>query len=234
MKLSKVIKKTGVGLIFAASVFGCGSAANDQGSSFTLAGFGAVTIDPTTGDTTCSTTVLTNTVTTPLGLNEDGTASETIACLLMQNHLTSSSIRTERAEISYYIPGADEQPPPTSAPAFVYLGPVGTSDASTSSSSSSSSSSSATPTDHPGIAELISLPVNIVPAEITSWISLNRNKLPEPPFSMDIIVHVLGITTSGDELQTNDGFLQAQVINDFIINDNGIGGSSSETPTATP
>lgn len=238
MNLSRKIRTTGTGLIFALSLLGCGSASNDQGVSFSLLGFSNFTLDETTGAPECSLDAFTNSIAIPLGEDGDtGTPVTTTRCLIVQNNMTSVGVRTERVEVSYYIPGAEVQPPSTSAPFTVFVGAdAGTDSPDGTQSDSGGDSGTTTTTTKTGITTTgnrTAAPLNMVPAEIRSWLSLNRNLLPEPPFSMDLVMHVAAITTAGDQLMTNDGYFQAQVTNDFNIDGSGSSGTDTTGDTTT-
>ncbi len=53
--------------------------------------------------------------------------------------------------------------------------------------------------------------------EVREWFSLNRNKLPEPPFVMTGIFTASGVTSSGDRIETNSLELPISVLEDRLI-----------------
>ena len=206
------IKKIAAAALLAFAVNGCGSASNDQGVSFTLLGFGQLDTDADTGASTCSDSVFTNVVAFPLSDATEGTGT-VAGCLVLQNNQIKVAIRTERINLSYYIAGATEQPPATSIGGTVVIGPA-------QASTDTTTTDTSTTTTTGGISSIpskVSLPTNLVPPSVREWMNLNRDKLPEPPFSMDIIASVSGVTTAGDQLTTNDGYLQSTVTQDVIV-----------------
>ena len=188
---------------------GCGSSSNDQGVSFTLLGFGQTVIDTTTKAITCSDSIFTNNLSVPITEAVQSSGS-TIGCLVLSNNMTKVSIRTERINLSYSIPGASIQPPATSTSGTIVLGPEATA-ANTS----------------PAIPNKLALQANVIPSAIREWISNHRNSLPPLPFSMDVMVSVTGVSTAGDQIITNDAFLQVNITKASKV-------GSSVTPTATP
>lgn len=221
MVLNKKI--IGSALLVSTLVFaGCGSAGNDQGISFTLLGFTPITGDSATGGTGCDLNGFDNTISIPIGESgESSTAAvETKRCILVQNNMTAVAVRTERANIEYFIPGADRQPPSTSIPVTVTVGTAPGTDA-PEQGSGAEGDDEATDGENNGVTIIGNrggTQINMIPPEIRSWISLNRGSLPEAPFSLEIIVNVIGVTTAGDRLETNKAYYQAQVVNDFLIN----------------
>ena len=220
MKLSKVLLTALLPLPLFFN--GCGSSANDQGTTFSLIGFGQLTIDTTTLATTCSDTVFTNQISVPRSDATEGSGT-VIGCLVIQNNLTSTSVRTERVNLSYYINGASEQPPSTNTVGTVLLGPA---------ASSATTTTTTTSTGLSSLGNKISLPANLIPPVVREWISVNRSRLPSPPYNMDIIASVTGVSTSGDQLTTNEASIQATITQDVLVGTGGASGTT--TPTATP
>lgn len=202
-----------------AAIVGCGTASNDQGTSFTLLGFGNLTEDATTSAITCSSTSFTNNIDVALSNLTQGNGVIS-ACPVMQNNLTGMTVRTERINLSYYIPGATEQPPSTTTAGTIVLGASGT--------------SSSTTTTTNAIPSKATLNINAVPQAVRTWLSLNRSKLPKAPFSMDITVSVSGVTGSGDLIESNQALLQANVTSDLPVTGTGGSGGSSGSTTQTP
>jgi hypothetical protein len=201
---------------------GCGSASNDQGVSFMLLGFGELTIDETTRVVTCSDTIFTNGLVVPLSETIEG-AGSVIACLVMQNNMSKVHVRTERVNLSYSIAGASEQPPSTSTSGTIVLGPV---------QAATGGTSGVTGVTTGGIPSKGTLKANIIPPAIREWLSINRDSLPPAPFSMDVMVSVTGVSTAGDQISTNDSFLQVTITNDIPV-DPGAGGDGEPTPEPT-
>ncbi len=197
---------------------GCGSASNDQGVSFTLVGFGAYDIDETTQRVTCLEDEFTNLLTVPLSDGTESTPNTIFSCLVVQHSMPAVTVRTEVVNLSYQIAGASIQPPSTTTRGTIVLPSAKTSDSagSTGGTSGTSGTSGGTGTVTNFVSKA-SIPVNIVPPSIREWLSLNRNSLPEAPYSMDIIVSVTGVTSAGDQLTTNEAYLQSTVVQDVPV-----------------
>ena len=194
---------------------GCGSASNDQGVSFTLVGFGAYDIDETTKKVTCLTDEFTNLITVPLSDSAESTPNTIFSCLVVQHTMPAVTVRTEVVNLSYHIAGASIQPPSTTTRGTVVLP-----SAKTSGSTGGTSGTSGTSGGTSAVSNFVSkasIPVNIVPPSIREWLSLNRNSLPAAPYSMDIIVSITGVTSAGDQLTTNEAYLQSTVVQDVLV-----------------
>lgn len=120
---TKVITSALAATAFIVGALGCGSASNnDQGVSFSAIGFAAQD-----DDGACTLDIGTTGVIVPITFGtvaEDFAISGIISCILLQNNMSSQSVRVERLYLSYHIPGASEQPPDTSIPLSVVLSPL--------------------------------------------------------------------------------------------------------------
>lgn len=196
---------------------GCGHApSNNQGTAFTLLGFfselpesGADDLPPATIG-----------IATPLS-----TATETGAGFAggisvvagIQNNMIGQFVRTDRILLSYYVEGASNQPPDTTEPFGVLVGPaqVATAEGDTASAGSPSSLPDSFTTgvlSNNAYGEF-----RVVPPDIMSWISLNRASLPEAPFTMVVDVIVSGVTSSGQRIESNSSTFVIQFNPDNII-----------------
>lgn len=214
-KIRKVTYSSAL-LLMSTLSFGCGSASNDQGVSFTLLSYMALE-----EGNVCSLDTAASVYTSSLGLDEDSGGAATFGCVTVQNNLTGEFIRTERIDLSYFIPGATEQPPSTSSPLAFVLGPLGSDEDSATTGGGSSLS--------PGFTSLgsrASLGFLLVSDETHRWLSLNRDKLPEPPFTMHVTSSIVGVTSAGDVLQSNSAGVPVTMRADIIIN--GDEGSSGD------
>lgn len=167
---------------------GCGGGSNnDQGTTFTLTGYTASCASDATGVAG---------FTVPLGTDPEveGASGGISAGLQLANILEKQFIRTEHAFFTYYIPGASLQPPATTAVAGGLIPAAGVAGAST------------------GCIETF-----VVPAEVRQWLVLNRNFLPELPFTMQVAGFVTGISQAGDRFDTNELLLGVQFTVDIII-----------------
>ena len=238
-RLFQVTILTGLLVAAGTALHGCGSANNDQGMSFTLVGYNAVTTankcDPTTFVTGIEMPInggsATETTTNP---------SAVYLCMTLQNNMSSVGIRIDHVFHQFYIEGASIQPPDSSAPLSIVLGPSAVEATTTASSGISQPPASSLP---PGfnVANSATVGFIAIPAEVRSWIALNKNSLPETPFTMSVSHTVTGVTTSGDRLDTNTAALFVVVTPDIIIppsegsgSDSDSGSGTTPTPTPTP
>lgn len=198
----------------------CGTATNnDQGVSFTAYGWAAP------DDEGICTFGLVNTGTAFLSgglLVETRLSSGEIylapgLCFVIGSNLTKQSIRTDRMYYEFRIPGASEQPPTTSSPFSVVL-------------SAPQEGEESEDEDGP-IAQSVTIGGNVLPNEIIQWMNLNRSKLPSPPFRLEGIYRVSGVTSAGDRMETNEIGFNFSVLEDNIIPPEG---GSGPAPTATP
>jgi hypothetical protein len=222
-------------------VWGCGSASNnDQGTAWTFLGW--FESSPASGATT-TLPIGTSAIQVPLSTVSPETAGDVgltplIKFAGMQNNLQGEFIRSQRIFHSYFIEGANAQPPGTSYPLGVVIGPVGQSGSgSTTGVNTCVGFGSTLPCSFSdgavGFRSFAGTPV--VTPEVLSWINLNRTSLPEPPFTMLVTSHVTGITSSGDQLETNQIDLPVIFTPDVIIppTDGGLSSSTSGAAAAS-
>lgn len=197
----------------------CGTASNnDQGVSFTAYGWaapdeeGICTFRGVTGATVV--------MSTGSVFSESISSGELVLvpglCFMVGNNLTKQGIRTDRMFYEFRIPGASEQPPTTSAPFGVVL-----------SAPEVGGGEEGEEEDGPK-AQSVSAGGEVLPNEIIQWINLNRGKLPQPPFQLEGIYKVSGITTAGDRIESNEIGFNIRVIEDNIIP------PGAGTPTPAP
>ena len=193
-----------------ALLYGCGSSNNDQGVSFTALGYNSMD-----EDLKCDPETFITGMSIPISA---GTTEETLAnagqaiysCINLQNNMSTQFVRVERVFHEFFIEGASIQPPTSSAPVSIVVGPAaGASGTPTAGGSSLPQGFEA--------ANNVSAPFIAVPAEVMEWIVLNRNVLPEPPFTMGVTHYVTGITSAGDRLNTNKLTMFVVVTPDVII-----------------
>ena len=193
---------------------GCGGTTNnDQGLSVTFLGYIA-DADNCDGDHPNS-----SGATEPFSTTtENGTlAGGIVAGMLIQNNLSSQHIITQNAFFEYYVPGASAQPPATSS----VLGQVIPAAVSTTAEDGSITVEPST-----GCGETF-----IVPAEVRTWMLLNRQSLPEPPFTMEVRAYVSLISSAGDRFDTNEVKYQVQFTPDIIIDAGDGSGSEGDGST---
>lgn len=198
-KLAAIGFKFGLAALFAATAIGCGSASNnDQGVSFTNLGFFAPdeegVCQPDVG--------LTGLAINFSSQSEPGFGSEFGgACVGVANNMISQSVRTQRIRTDYIINGASENPPSTLQAFTAFLNPVEVS--STPSVATGGGETAGSGATAQGLGSFVVGGFVAVPAEVRSWMILNRAKLPELPFTMTITTTIFGITSAGDQLETN-------------------------------
>lgn len=177
---------------------GCGSSGsnNDQGVAFTLTGFFA-SADGDDGGGTGGGGL--QGISVPIAVPGDETqipfSGAVVAAARVENNLAGQFIRLERIFLDYNIEGASVQPPSTSAPFSGVLG--------TATPIPPGSGGTTLPPDA-GEGNVATNEFLVVPPAILEWLNLNRNFLPEAPFTMTVTARVSGVTSSGDRLTTND------------------------------
>ena len=76
----------------------------------------------------------------------------------------------------------------------------------------------------------------IVPAEVRQWLVLNKNFLPELPFTMEVRGFVPGISSAGNRYDTNEVKIFVQFVPDIVITPGtgtGSGGSGGDDANST-
>ncbi|HMO01578.1 MAG TPA: hypothetical protein PKD37_05475 [Oligoflexia bacterium] len=171
-------------------VLGCGTSSNnDQGRSV---GFIAWR-----GDCAATTPPYISQISIPIGeLTEPGqNAGASALGVVIENRLSAQFFTAQRLILNFFVPGADSQPPSTSVAAAVRIPQAQSAEA----------------------GSLGCTVVFVIPAEIKSWISLNRASLPEPPFTLEVDGYIRGVTAAGDVLETNSNILTVQVTPEILI-----------------
>jgi hypothetical protein len=218
--MKNVWKKTGAVLAIAGittfGFFGCGSSAsNDQGVAFTFMGWFAEIdedgnllplvvecddLPPQISDFTVSLGYAFGEFGYSSGGWPDGELSLWAGAL---NNLQGQTIRVDKMNLSYNIPGAINQPPDTAAALGVILGPPPALPA----------------TNGPQIPDNSSLPIDpnttplcnqnydftpLLPTAIKEWLSFHRDEIPEAPFRIVVTAQLSGVTSAGDRLYSNE------------------------------
>ncbi len=178
----------------ALAMVGCGSASNDdQGVSFTNLGFFSVDTETNACEETGVSSAIVS-IGTSAGANSTGAS----LCIGLQNNLSGQFIRSERATITYSIPGAALQPPSAVVPVSAIMGP-GSAGASTSLPDGVTNESRV-------IAGIL-----LLPPETLRFLSVNRGALPRTPYTMIASASVTGVTSAGDSLESNPAEIAIQV-----------------------
>lgn len=173
-------------------MLGCGSASNDQGTSFVFSGF--VFINRTSGQVECDR--FTHGTDVSIDRTEGGTLTiDQYLGAKFQNNMSSQFIRIERMVMDYYIPGASQQPPSTTWPMGNVIPPAATPSAGENRSSLPENDNF----EAPDCAYFA-----VMPPSILSWIDQNRDLLPEMPFTVEARVKALGVTSSGQVIYSNE------------------------------
>jgi hypothetical protein len=105
-------------------------------------------------------------------------------------YLRAPFIQGERAYPSYYIPGAQVQPPSTSTP----YGGIAT-----------------------GYGGASWADTIIVTPDVRSWLIMNKDLLPEPPFVMTVTIEIQGTSSAGDTYFTNPMDFPIEVVPDIVV-----------------
>ncbi len=189
MNLSRRFIRHLVGLSLAAVVVGCGSTTNnDQGVSFLNLGFYGVDEDGQCEDSGVTGASF------PLG----NAARSLNLCIGLQNNLSGQFIQSNRATISYTIPGAAIQPPTVSVPLAAIMGP-------------GSEGADTTLPDGVNNPSSVIAGLTLVTTDTWNYLVLNERSLPNFPYTMLATVTVSGITSAGDRMDTNSMDIGIQV-----------------------
>lgn len=192
----------------AVAFYGCGGTNNDQGVTFNHLGYFSTFEGAASCDSLPAGLLQ---ISVPLGLVNRGDPfenpdfsqipSDTLdgsvrAVVGFQNHLSGQGMSVRRALLSYFIPGATEQPPTTTVALNGTLGPAdelgtgGTFD-------------STLPPSFAGREQCGLSTIAIVPPAVFRWILFNQDKLPETPFLMEVTSTIIASSTSGNEYESN-------------------------------
>ena len=200
-----------------------GGSNNDQGASFTLLGYS------TNCEESPDSPNLSGFHSVRLGGATEGgdvAAGGITAAMVMRNNLSDQFIRTENAFFTYHIPGASSQPPATSSVAGIVIDKGGSSAGGDDDDDAGGATSSST-----GCVGTF-----IVPAEVRQWLVLNKNFLPELPFTMEVRGFVTGISSAGNRYDTNEVKIFVQFVPDIVITPGtgtGSGGSGGDDANST-
>lgn len=197
------------------SFVGCGSSNNDQGVAFTFLGYfqeagdrsgempeGLVGLSAPLSDT----------------INQESASASHGGALTafvgLQNNLSGQFIRVKRIYFSYAIAGASLQPPDTSLPLSGVIGP-GKSNEDEDDEQDANSSLPDTFREDAGPRYFVE--TLVVPPAVMSWLSFNRDSLPELPFTMVVTAQIEGIASGADVLRTNKEDLVVNFLPDNAI-----------------
>ncbi len=196
-------------LILASGFISCGGtgSTNDQGTSFLALGFFTLVDD----EVVPSTQVITNpytdrsTITSDNGIPSDGTA--TFRLIGVENRLSTQFLRVTRVDCSHDVQGSSLVVPDESVTKSFVLGPAEFDDA--------NPANNGVPVGtepNPTLVEEDATPlrpqvlffnVPVVSTDISSFLNVNQNSLPELPFTMTTTCTVTGISQAGTTFTTN-------------------------------
>ncbi len=158
----------------------------------------------------------------------------------VQNNLYGQAFRVERMEVSYFIPGAQIQPPSSSLPLALIAGPAESASRITTTGGSQGGGVdpglrrpgfTSLPPSFSNLCNRALAQVTIIPRSTIDWLNINRGSLPPAPYNLEVNIRLFGQSSSGDVIETNDAFFLFDVLpEDFVIPV----GSSTPAVTASP
>ena len=203
-------------VLVAGLLFGCGeSRRNDQGTSFTFAGWYKTPGKDNTFEEAVGYTALVAPLSDANPESVEGGDNAVNALAALQNNLTNQTIRAERVYHSYYIPGATIQPPDTSTSIAATLGPAsnnagGGEEEEDDDSGLPFGADTTLPGNLTNVPDLVFAGAAVVTADIRTFVNTNRMHMPEPPFVMEVVSYISGVSSSGYRYETNK--MQIEVI----------------------
>lgn len=232
--MNRFFISSAIAAITAISISGCGSASsNDQGVSVLSLGYFSAGPQQQAGGAVAG-----GSVPLPAGLagaiiqvcsgrNEfsstlqPGGAGETaggsfVGWVGFENNLTQVGVSVDRVDFRYTIPGAEMQPPTTSVPVSITLGPFVNQQVGAVGAAQPGFTSSLPPgfrnLPNRGFSQTF-----LIPASIRSWICLNKESLPLRPFQLEVTSEGRYRTTAGDFQKTNDQTIIFEVIDEVPV-----------------
>ena len=218
--VSRIIK---MGFVAAGLTFGviaCGGGVgggsnNDQGLAVNLVGFFE------TGATSCTDGNRVTSVGVPFSTLGDDTGGDpgfgsVNVGVGVQNQLGGQAFDVQTTFIEYQVPGASVNPPSTTVSTNALLGP-GAEDV-----------QSSLPVDFTSLPNCVVITTPVLPPAVRTWISLNRQNLPEAPFEMLAFITSRGQATGGDVLDTNTRVLSMLITPDVQIPPTGPAGAPDD------
>lgn len=193
IKIINTLKILIISVLIVLSIGSCGGGSNnDQGNSVTFLQWNAVD-----DEGACDPDVGLDTIFIPTDALSDAFPQSIFTCATVVNNMCSQGVRIDRALISYYAEGSEIAIPDTTVPLSALLGKNG---------NCTSGTTSSLPAGFTNIIER-QMTINTVPAQILEYLALNQESLPEPPYNLNIIVKLSGVTTSGQRITTNELYL---------------------------
>jgi hypothetical protein len=248
MKMKFVVCGSLVALVVALGCGGNGASNNDQGTSVSFLGLfsSSPSTGGTGGSAGCgqlpqglSGGIITlgqmvyNPASTPTpgftALQTDPSGA-VYAVVGLQNNLYGQFFRADRVLLEYYVAGSNVQPPTTNVAVNILAGPA---EAAQGGTTGTTGTTGGTTNPNTTIRRPIvtSLPpvfsqvcnrsfatVPIIPAPIREWLNFNKGQLPEVPFTLEVIVKLSGMSSSGTRYETNAGAFSFNVVPDVQVN----------------
>jgi len=204
-----------------------GGSNNDQGVAFTLIGY-----NPVNDEGQCELELFITAAPVPVSRGSNGELSptgEVVTCLTVQNNMSTQGVRADRLIMDYYVAGASNQPPTTSRAVGRVAGPAPRVQVSPVPGQISTQlpTSSSLPPGYGNNSNVVQTNFTIMPTEIREWLNFNRDSLPPLPFNMTMTGRVVGVTTSGDVVETNPLSFSITILEDNYIG--GVPGSTTDT-----
>lgn len=188
----------------------------------------------------------------PLAVDPSGAVSAIVG---VQNNLYGEFYRADRVLLEYYVAGASIQPPSTNIAVNFLAGPAesgtqinNTSSGTTGGTGTTGGANGTTSGTGRGLRQPIvtSLPqsfaqvcnrsfaqIPVIPAPIREWLNFNRTQLPAPPYDLEVVVKLSGLSSSGNRYDTNTGVFSFNIVPEYPLDPTGEAGSA-DTPTADP
>ena len=190
----------------------------------------------------------------PLAVDPSGAVSAIVG---VQNNLSGQFFRADRVLLQYYVAGASIQPPSTNVAVNFLAGPAesgnqvaqgGTTGGTGGGAAGGTTGTTGSTGTGRGIRSPIvtSLPpafsqvcnrsfaqIPVIPSPIREWLNFNRNQLPPPPYNLEVVVQLSGLSSSGNRYETNTGVFSFNIIPETRLDPTGEGGAD-DTPTADP
>jgi hypothetical protein len=195
----------------------------------------------------------------PLAVDPSGAVSAIVG---VQNNLYGQFFRADRALLQYYVAGASIQPPSTNVAVNFLAGPAesgtqlnqnggagtgtgGTGTGGTGTTGGTSGTGrglrqpivTSLPPSFSQVCNRSFAQIPVIPSPIREWLNFNRTQLPPPPYNLEVVVQLSGLSSSGNRYDTNTGVFSFNIIPETRLDPTGEGGAvdtPTTDPTATP
>jgi hypothetical protein len=229
--MKKISLVLGLALTAAVGFVACGdSTRNNQGTSFTFLGWYQPELDEDGNpDPQGEPEAVTG-----LYYSLDNPAVDFTAYAGIQNNLYGEALRVQRIHYNYEVIGSSIQVPSTEVVINWFLGP------SVDNSNGAFDQESTLPDSFQGGDEgedfspkgYVEVPM--LPAALKNFLSLNRNRLPQTPFSLVVRSSASGVSTAGRQMRSNDFDFEIVVVEQGVNPDSGNEFVEDEAPEEDP